>query len=179
MRKKKVYLSQLNPRKAGVLGRFIPVLMGDVVFRIIEKFDLPGQVAELPLIDLFSFFHIEPDTVIQPMTATKQQVVDAINGQSGIHLEVSEVDVVGIDIGNESIVWIMPKPHMQVYGISGTPAIRFKNPSNQILLPRLLKDSEYQFPVSHRWSQYHSLMNALAIIKAYDPSANQQQEIPA
>lgn len=179
MRKKKVYLSQLNPRNAGVLARFIPALMGDVVFEAIEKFSLPGQVAELPLIDIFTFYHIEPGTIIQPMMATQQQVVDAINGQSGIHLTVSEVDIVGIDIGNESIVWISPRPHMQVYGINGTPAIRFKNPSHQILLPRLLKDSEHQLPVSHRWSQYHSLKNALAAIKAYDPSLNPRQEIPA
>lgn len=172
MRKKKLYLSQIPPSKGGEFGRFIPALMGEVVFLAIEKFGLPGQVAELPLIDIFTSYHIEKDTIIRPMSASPAEVIDAVNRQSGIYLTVEEVDIVGIDIGNESTTWLLPKGN--VYGITGTPAMRYKNPSHQILLPWVLKDSEYELPARHRYSQYHSLMNALAILKAYVPTTNQE-----
>lgn len=172
MRKKKLYLSRIKPNNGGVLNRFIPALMGEVVFQAIEKFGLPGHVAELPLIDIFTFYHIEKDTVIRPMTAQPQAVIDAVNQHSAIHLEEQDVDMVGIDIGNESVTWLLPKGN--VFGITGTPAMRYKNPSDQILLPRMLKEGEYGLGAHHRYSQYHSLMNALACIKAYVPSTTQE-----
>lgn len=172
MRKKKLYLSQVPLNKGGPLAMFIPALMGDVVHMAITKFDLPGQLAELPLIDIFSSFFIEHDTPIRPMSSKPEELVKLINMQSHIHLTVDEVDMMGIDIGNQSVTWLTPKG--RVYGLTGQPAVRYRNVTYAPITEYKIKEREFAVPVEKRYAQYRSLMNALAILKAYVPSTPQE-----
>lgn len=178
MRKKKVYLSQVNPRKADGLIQFIPALMGEVVYEAIMRFGLPGLAAESVLVDLFKSQYVAKDTVIAPMTSDRVALVNLINLRSGISLSVEEVDMVGIDVGSESVTWVSPKDGMRVYGLTGSPAMQYRNVSGNAVELRMLRDSKLPYRIDPRFSLYESLQNALAILKAYEPSTL-QQEIPA